>query len=238
MDIRIRKAKSGKHFKFKYRISGIGDVSISEAKMMVRDCNKEGKDIMYSKTESLSEEDFLKGMIKIDETVEAAAKLKALNTHVKKHAPRDTKPETGKRSTKGTTVEKAKKLKGNHSFSHPIVTKGKKVPLNLDSQIDVISSVNARVGSGNGQYVILQKLKQMNKGSINQIITEILRDDIKMHGIDYVLAEKGWQYYPNLKKNVAVMKRLNLLTVVDRVRLDGMVRMEEILKATGEVSGK
>ncbi len=227
MEIRIRKAKSGNSFKFKYRIIGVGDVTITEAKMMVRDCNKDGKDINYSKPDSLTDEDFLKGIMKIDEKVTQAAQIRNVASHIKRVASSNTTKDTGKRAKKASTVKKAKALKPAKGIPTP------RVSLTTGEQIDVISSINARVGTGNGQYVILEKLKKMKKASINQVITEILRDDIKKHGVDYVLSVKGWQYYPNLKKNVAVMKRLNLLTVVDRVRLDGMVRMEEILQATG-----
>ena len=124
---------------------------------------------------------------------------------------RNPKPETKAKATKPTLPVKRAKVS----------TKEYKITSRVGSQIVL-----------EGEQMIIDKLRQMDEGTINQVITEILKDELNTKGQKYVLGFRGWQFYSNLKKHVSYMKKKQYLRVTKKIKTEFMVRPEEVLRLT------
>jgi len=110
------------------------------------------------------------------------------------------------------------------------VNKVKGIAPRVRKSVEEILNPSEKVGRKfqcEGRNIVLNKIRKAKKITINKIITDVIREEYKKHGIEHVLEVRGWKFYAHLNKEVSYLLAKELIKVVGLRK--GAARTEQIL---------
>ncbi len=211
--IRIRKAKSGDGFKFKYYfVEQKRDVTTGEAREFAVT-----KNYTFQESKNLSEKDFKLAISKLIPEQPGASTRKIRKGNRKTSVPRSTVREAVKHMTKAITTVGTSATKAAQKMSKTIGS----------------FDVHSRVGSQKvleGEQLILTELKKDSKAlTASEIGKRIFRNELNKKGVEFVVEVRGFKFYAYLNKHYTPMVNKGLVKVVGLTK--GHRKMEKLWEA-------